>query len=118
MAFLLVKILLTAALVVAVSEIARRSTLFAAVLASVPLTSVLAMVWLYIDTRDVTRVSALASGIFWMVIPSLTLFVTLPLLLRQGVNFYLALGLSLSATAACYFLLLSVLANFGINLNG
>lgn len=117
MVVLIVKVFLTAALVVAVSEIARRSTLFAAVLASVPLTSVLAMTWLYIDTRDVERVSALASGIFWMVIPSLALFVTLPLLLRQGMNFYLALGLSLAVTAGCYFLLLSVLANFGVNLN-
>lgn len=61
------KLSLTAVVVVAISEIAKRSSLWAAVLASLPLTSLLAFVWLYIDTRSVERVASLSSGIFWLV---------------------------------------------------
>ena len=77
-----IKIVVTAVLVVAISEVAKRSTLLGAVLASLPLTSLLAMIWLYADTGDAQQVADLASGIFWLVLPSLVLFVALPLLLR------------------------------------
>jgi hypothetical protein len=62
-----IKVLLTAALVVAIAEVAKRSTFAGAVLASIPLTSVLALIWLYADTGDTEKVAALAGGIFWLV---------------------------------------------------
>jgi hypothetical protein len=114
--YCLVKIAVTTALIVLISEIARRSTLAGAVLASIPLVSVLAMLWLYIETKDVTKVSALSSGIFWLVLPSLALFVSLPLLLRQGLNFYASMGLSMGITIACYFLMLAILGHYGVKL--
>ena len=64
---------MTAVLVVAISEVAKRSSLLGAVLASIPLTSVLAMIWLYADTGDAEKVADLATGIFWLVLPSLAL---------------------------------------------
>ncbi len=116
MMYYLAKIAITTALIVIISEVARRSTLAGAILASVPLVSVLALTWLYVDTRDLERVSALSTSVFWLVIPSLALFVSLPLLLKQGLNFYLSMGLAIAFTVACYFLMLTVLKQFGIHL--
>ena len=96
------KIAITAAVVVAVAEIAKRSSLWAAALASLPLTSLLAIVWLYLDTRDVERVAALSQSVFWLVLPSLLLFLVLPWLLRSGWGFWSSLGLSAGVTAAAY----------------
>lgn len=116
MIYYLVKVAVSAILIVAIAEISKRSSFIAAVLASVPLVSVLAMIWLYIDTRDADKVAALASGIFWLVLPSLALFVSLPLLLRYGVNFYLSLGLSILLTIGCYWVMVSTLNHFGVKL--
>lgn len=82
MAYYIVKILLTTASIVAISEIAKRSSFFGALLASIPLISVLAMLWLYIDTKDVSKISSLSMNVFWLVIPSLTLFLSLPFFLK------------------------------------
>ena len=116
MVYYIVKITLSALLVVAIAEISKRSSLIGAILASVPLLSVLAMIWLYIDTRDAERVAALTSGIFWLVLPSLALFIALPLLLKQGMNFYLSMGLSVGITIACYWLMVTLLSLVGIEL--
>jgi hypothetical protein len=114
--YYVVKIALTGFLIVLISEIARRSTLLAAILASIPLVSVLAMCWLYIDTKDVTRVSALASSVFWLVLPSLALFLALPVLLKQGLNFYLSLSIAIVLTTICYVLMIAVLNRYGVKL--
>ena len=116
MTYFLVKVLVSAVLIAAISEISRRSSLAGSILASIPLVSVLAMIWLYVDTGNTEKVSALATGIFWLVIPSLALFVTLPLLLKYGVNFYLGMGISIITTVLCYFLMITVLQHFGIRL--
>ena len=116
MAYYIVKVIISAILIVAISEISKRSTLIGAVLASIPLVSVLAMIWLYIDTRDVDRVAGLASGIFWLVLPSLALFLALPLLLKHGFNFYLSMTLSILVTVGCYWLMITLLERVGIEL--
>ena len=107
-------VLLTATVVVAVSELSRRTTFWGAVLASLPLTSLLAFIWLYVETGSPQRVADLAQGIFWLVLPSRTLFIVLPLLLRGGLGFWLSLGVSCAATAAAYFAMAAVLSRFGI----
>ena len=116
MLYYLVKIALTVGLVLAISEIAKRSSFAAAILASIPLVSILAILWLYLDTRDVTRVSDLASSIFWLVLPSLALFISLPLLLRHGVGFFPSMTISITLTVGCYWALLSVLGHYGVRL--
>jgi len=93
MAYYLVKIVITSVLIVLISEIAKRSSFVGALLASAPIISVAAIFWLYIDTKDVTKVSALTSSVFWLVLPSLALFVTLPLFLKHGLNFYLSMSI-------------------------
>lgn len=104
MFYMLLKIVISAVLIAAISEAGKRSSTLGAVLASIPLVSVLAMVWLYYDTRDPAKVGALALDIFWLVIPSLLLFLLLPLLLKHGTPFWLALPLSAAATVGGYFL--------------
>ena len=109
-----IKIAVTAILVVTISEVAKRSSLLAAVLASIPLTSVLAMIWLYVDTGDPEKVAELATGIFWLVLPSLALLIALPLLIRAGWGFAPSLVAASALTVACYFLMLAILKRFGI----
>jgi hypothetical protein len=102
LAYLVLKFGLSAALLVAVSEIAKRSSVWAALVASLPLTSLLAIVWLYIDTKDVQKIATLSSDIFWLVIPSLALFPVLALLLRTGVAFWWAMAGAIAATLMAY----------------
>ena len=116
MIYYLTKIAITTALIVAISEVARRSSFAAAILASIPLVSVLAILWLYFSTKDVEKVSALATNIFWFVLPSLVLFVSLPMMLNQGVNFYLSISISIGFTIATYLCMAVVLNHFGVKL--
>lgn len=116
MTYYLVKIAVTTGLIVIISEVAKRSSLVGAILASIPLVSVLAMIWLYIDTKDAAKVSALSTSIFWLVLPSLTLFLALPFLLKHGMNFYLSMSLSVGATALCYLVLVLILNGLGLKL--
>jgi hypothetical protein len=114
MSYYVVKIVVTTALIVAISEITKRSPLIAAVLASIPLVSVLAMIWLYVETRDAARVAALAESILWLVPPSLVLFVVLPVMLHRGYNFYLSLLVAAVGTVIAYYATLSILRRLGV----
>jgi uncharacterized membrane protein (GlpM family) len=116
MAYYVFKVAISALLIVAIAEISKRSSFIGALLASVPLVSVLAMIWLYIDTRDSDKVAGLASSVFWLVLPSLALFIALPLMLKQGYNFYLSMGLSILVTIGCYWLMVTLLNQAGIEL--
>ena len=116
MGYYALKIGLSALILVAIAEVAKRSTFWAAALASLPLTSLLAFIWLYVDTGDTEKVAALAGGIFWLVLPSLLLFVLLPLLLRSGLGFWLSLLTASAATALAYLGMIKLLALFDIEL--
>jgi len=111
-----VKVVVTAFLVVAISEVSKRSSLMGALLASVPIVSVLAMIWLYSDTRDVAQVAALSKSVFWLVLPSLVLFVLLPILLTRGYSFYASLAVSIGATVLVYFGAISLGGRLGLKL--
>lgn len=105
---LLVKTLITAVLVVAISELGKRSTLAGALLASLPLTSLLALIWLYRDSGDARQAADLARGIFWLVLPSLAFFVAFPAGVRAGWGFWAAMGAGIGATLAAYGALLGI----------
>lgn len=113
---LIFKVLATSVLVVAASEAAKRNVLVGAILASLPLTSLLAMAWLWADTREAEKVAALANGIFWLILPSLTLLLTLPFFLRKGMAFAPSLVISIALTVASYFAMIAVLKRFGIEI--
>lgn len=109
-----IKVLISAIIIVLISEIAKRSEILGAILASIPIVSVLGIFWLYNDTKSITAVSTLSKGIFWMVIPSLIFFITFPILLRFKINFALSMTIALSLMIIGYFLMLLALRYFGI----
>jgi len=109
MMYYIVKVAFSAGLIVLVSEMAKKSSVAGALLASIPFVSVIAMIWLYSETKDISRVSDLSSGIFWLVIPSLALFASLPVLLKMNLNFYVAMGLAIALTVICYSVTLLLL---------
>jgi hypothetical protein len=114
---LVLKIMLSAILIGAISEISRRNTTLAALLASLPLISLISMIWMFHDTHDVARIAAFSWSVVGYVLPSLILFALLPpLLLRWHVPFYLALLIGCFATVAGFFLLKALLKPFGISL--
>jgi hypothetical protein len=114
MTYYAIKVLLSAVVVILVSELAKRNSLLGALAASLPITSLLAFVWLYWDTGDAARVSSLSIDIFWLVIPSLALFLALPLFLRMGWGFWLSLLAAIAVTALCYACLFSILRRLGL----
>jgi hypothetical protein len=116
MLYLLAKAALSGILIAAASEIARRSPTYGALIVSLPLISILAMVWLWRDTGDPTRIAALSQGTFWLVLPTLPMFLVLPGLLRLGAGFWLAMGASCLLTVGLYLLTLWALPRLGISL--
>lgn len=116
LAYYLFKVLFSAVVIVIVTEVAKRSTFIGALVASLPLISIIAMVWLYIDTKDLEKVSALSIGIFWIVIPSLLFFLAFPFLVKWKENFWLALSLSSLITASAYWAYSSLLSKLGIQI--
>ena len=112
--YLFFKFTITAAIVVIISEVAKRSTLMGAIVASLPLTSILAMIWLHHETKDLDRITNLSWGIFWMVVPSLAFFLLINILIRSGLNFYLSLLTAGAGTALIYYLFHRTLSYFGI----
>lgn len=115
MLYYFLKVALTAVLVVAVSEVSKRSSLLGGALASLPLVSYLGMIWLYIDTGSTDKVSELSSNIFWLVLPSLSFFLFLPYLLKKGVGFGVSLGISTVGMIGLYFAMALCLTKFNID---
>ena len=115
MAFL-IKVLISSVVIASASEIAKRSTFMAAILVSLPITSLVAIVWLYLETRDPQKIIELSFGIFWAVLPSLIFFIVLPLLLKSGLRFGWAMIISSLVMAAGYAVYVALLNRFGIRI--
>jgi ABC-type xylose transport system permease subunit len=116
MLYFITKTIVSAIIIVAISEISKRSSFLGAILASLPLVSFLGMIWLYIDTNSKEKVSQLSMSVFWMVIPSLSLFLVLPILLKRELNFYLALIISTLIMVIIYFIMIYILKRVGITI--
>lgn len=114
--YLLLKGLLSGAIVVAASEAARRSSLLGAVLISLPLLSILALIWLYRDTRDPGEVADLSWSILWVIVPSFAFFVVLPIALRS-LGFWAALPLACAATGLSYAIWIWAARRLGFDLS-
>ncbi|MDE0953087.1 MAG: DUF3147 family protein [Candidatus Poseidoniales archaeon] len=106
------KILLTALIIFAVAQLSQRDTLLAAVLASIPLVSVLAMMWMNQDGASNEDIVNFSKDIVWLVLPSLLLFIVMPELIERGWNFYPALAGGLSVTVIGYFLMVELMQRF------
>ncbi|WP_242415871.1 DUF3147 family protein [Sphingomonas panni] len=107
---------LSGLIVAAVALIARRSPAAGALVASLPLVSLLGMVWLWRDTGDTVRLAAHAEATFWYVLPSLPMFLIVPALLRHGIGFWWALLAGCGVTILLYCATIPVAARFGVTL--
>ena len=108
------KIGLTALIIFAVVQVSERSTLLAAVLASIPIVSVLAMMWMNHEGQSAEEISVFAKEIVWLLIPSLLMFIVMPLLIDRGWEFYPALGAGLMPTIVGYFIMIQIMEKYGL----
>jgi hypothetical protein len=116
MPIFLLKVVISALVIATVSEVAKRSVLAASVLASLPISSLIALSFLQYETQDSSRVASLSQGIFWGVLPSLLFLAVLPWLLRSGYRFAPAMAISCAVMIAAYAGYLYVLDRAGIRL--
>ena len=114
--YAIIKIIFTALVIVIISEIAKRSTLIAGIVASIPITSLLAFMWLYFDTQDPHSIRDLSRNILLMIPPSMTFFIVLYSLIVWNISFYSSLSIAILLTAFVYWLYFFILGFFGINL--
>jgi len=114
MTYYLVKLIITALVVVVVSEVAKKSTFIGAIIISIPLTSLLAFIWLYVDTKDYQKVIDLSYGTILLSIPSFAFFIILLILLKFKYNFFISIIISIIGTAFIYFIFTFILKKFGI----
>ena len=116
MLYLVIKAGLSGIIVAAVSEIARRYPGWGGLVASLPLTSLLAMIWLFRDTKDAARVAELSSSTFWFILPSLPLFLALPYLIHSGIGFWGSMAIAVAGTLALYALMFWAGPKLGLKL--
>ena len=116
MAFYITKLLITTILIVLISEIAKRSSLMGALLAAIPLVSILAMTWMYVDTNETRTAVEFSNRIVWLIAPSMTLFIVFPLLIKKGLSFYPSMFVSVALTVFAYYSVVFVLGKLGIKL--
>jgi hypothetical protein len=116
MLYLVAKALISGALIAIASTLAKRYPGFGALIASLPLVSVLGMIWLWNDKPNVETMAAYASAAFWYVLPSLPMFLLIPALLRQGIGFWVVRGAGCALTIALYAAMTAIAPRFGLQL--
>lgn len=116
MLYLIIKAAVSGVIIAVVSEISKRYPGVGGLIASLPLVSVLGMLWLWRDTGDASRLADHAQATFWFVLPSLPLFLLIPALLKRGVGFYPALAAGCLLTIALYALMVWLGPRFGLKL--
>lgn len=113
MAWIITKYAITAALVVLISEVAKRSDKAGALIAALPTVTVLAMIWLYLENQSGEKIANHAWYTFWYVLPTLPMFLMFPFLLPRF-GFWVSLGISAVVTVVCFALLAAFIRRFGI----
>lgn len=110
----LVKTIISALVIATVSTLSKRFSLFGAILVSLPINSMLAMIWLYSDTKDIDKVVDLSRSIFWIIVPSVVFFLVLPVLLKRNYGFYTAMVLSSLVMVGSYWVYVRILSGLGV----
>lgn len=116
MLYLLAKAVISGILIAVASEVARRWPGWGALIVSLPLVSILAMLWLWRDTHDPVRMAAHVEATFCFVIPSLPMFLLIPAMLRQSYSFWAALAAGCALTVALYLAMIWIGPRFGLRL--
>ncbi|QCI78821.1 DUF3147 family protein [Hankyongella ginsenosidimutans] len=116
MLYLVLKAAVSGMLIAVASTLAKRYPGFGALVASLPLVSVLGMMWLWNDKPDAENMAIHAGATFWYVLPSLPMFLLIPAMLRQGAGFWVALGAGCALTIALYAAMTWIGPRFGLQL--
>ena len=98
------------------STVARRSPALGSLIVSLPLVSVLSMIWLWRDGSDRLELASYVQNTFWFFLPTMPMFLVIPALLRRGIAFWPALGIGCALTVLLYFAMTAILARFGVRL--
>lgn len=116
MVYYITKLIITALLIVLISEISKRSSLAGALLAAIPLVSILAMTWMYVDTNNSSSAVEFSNRIIWLIAPSMTLFIAFPILIKKDFGFYPSMLISIMMTIFAYYSVIFILGKFGVKL--
>jgi len=116
MVYLAIKAALSGILIAVISEVAKRYPGFGGLIASLPLVSLLGMIWLWRDKPDALNMASHAEATFWFVLPSLPMFLLIPAMLRHGVGFWASLIAGCILTVALYSLMVWAGPRLGLRL--
>lgn len=116
MSYLVAKYAVTALIIVIVSETAKRSDRMGALIASLPLVTVLTMIWLYAEKQGSAKIANHAYYTFWYVLPTLPMFLLLPWMLNKGIGFWPSLLMGVVVTFLCFALAAIILKRWNISL--
>ena len=116
MVFLAVKYAVTALVIVAVSEVAKRSDRVGALISSLPLVTVMVMIWLHAEKQGTTKIANHAYYTFWYVLPTMPMFLLMPWMLNRGIGFWWSLLAGAGLTLACFLFAAVLLKRWGISL--
>jgi uncharacterized membrane protein (GlpM family) len=116
MSLFVIRAILSGLIIALIAYVARKNPGFAALIASLPLISIIGMIWLWNDTKDAENMARHAEATFWYVLPSLPMFLLIPYLLRSGHAFWLSLTAGCLVTITLYVCMIKITSYFGLNL--
>ena len=110
-----IKIILSAIIIFIASEVAKKSVILGSIVVSLPLMSLLTIMWLYVDTKDTDRIATFSYSILWMTLLSLSFFIIFPYLLKKNLSFGFSMIVALVIMVSLFLALVSLLKKFGID---
>ena len=106
----IVKMLISAFIILVATEVSNKSTIIASIIIALPLVSVISLTWIWLETKDIGKISVLSTQIFWFVIPGLPMFLLLPILLNKGLGFYISMIISCGVTVIFFYITHKILS--------
>ena len=116
MLLLIIKAIISGVLIVIISELASKNPGFGALIASLPLISIFAMVWMWLENKNINNIADHAEATFWLVIPSLPMFLIIAFLLRSNWNFWMVLAISIFSTIFFYAITIRVMSFYNFKI--
>lgn len=116
MLWLITKFSVTALTIVLVSEVAKRTDRIGALIAALPLVTILAMIWLHVEQQPIEKISNHAYYTFWFVLPTIPMFLVMPWLFNKGLSFWPVMGIGAAVTIGCFWLTAVLAKKIGVDL--
>jgi len=107
----IVKVIISAMIILVATEISNRSTTIAAIIIALPLVSIISLIWIWVETKDIEQISIISKQVFWFVIPGLPMFLILPFFLSKGLGFFISLIISCLITVILFYITQKIITN-------